>query len=175
MAFDFTNEKGETESIEEDINEIIALRFSDDPMSWYNSKNKHIVTIVNSRNISYPKVMKMRRSPEFKGAAEAFLLNNGYEVDDIMLKKAGVLGEKRQIVRHDPRASKHVIWGEIVSQTEKEVVIRTYPPLKNEFANLTKRQLQNMYIELREQQEDSEEVAVEDNSPDPVQESAETE
>ena len=149
MAFEFTYEEKPL-SIEEDINELIAMRFGDNPVSWYNSKNKHIQTIVNSTGISYPKIMKMRRSPEFKEAAEDFLTNNGREVDAIMLRQAGVLGEKRQIVRHDPRASKHVIWGELVLETEDEVVIRKYPPLKNEFANKSKKELIAMVIESRE-------------------------
>jgi len=151
MAFEFTKEDGKTSSIEQDPNNLIALRFGDNPMSWYNSKSKSIETVVNTQNVAYPKIMHLRRSPEFKAVAETFLQNNGYELNEANLRQAGVLGEKKKVVRHDPRASKHIIWGEIISESDNEIVIRTYPPLKNEFANRSKKELTEEILTLRDE------------------------
>lgn len=150
MAFEFTNSKGNAVSMEQNPLDLIALRFQEEPVSWYNSSNKNVKTIAKLHGIAYPKLMELRRSPEFKVVAEEYLSANGEEVNDKNLELAGVLGEKRKVVKHDPRASKHIIWGEIVRETDDEVVIRKYPPIENEFANKSKRELVQMVLEARD-------------------------
>jgi len=161
MAFEFTNSNGNQISIDHEPSDLIAYRFADDPLSWYNGSDKEAETISRIHGISYPKLMELRRSPEFKEAVEEYLENNGYEVNEENLEQAGVLGEKRQVVRHDPRASKHVIWGEMVSETEDEVVIRKYPPIENEFSGKSKKDLITEILSLRSQvgDEDAEDSA----------------
>ena len=151
MAFEFTNSNGNLISIDNEPSDLIAYRFADDPLSWYNGSDKDADTISRLNGISYPKLMELRRSPEFKEAVEEYLDNNDYEVNEENAVQAGVLGEKRQVVRHDPRASKHVVWGELVSETDDEVVIRKYPPIENEFSGKTKKDLITEILSLRSQ------------------------
>ena len=155
MAFDFTNSNGNMVSIDHEPSDLIAYRFADDPLSWYNGSDKEAETISRIHGISYPKLMELRRSTEFKEAVEEYLENNGYEVNDENFEQAGVLGEKRQVVRHDPRASKHTVWGELVSETEDEIVIRKYPPIENEFGGRSKKDLIKEILSLRSSAESS--------------------
>ena len=150
MAFDFTNEKGNIVSIEQAPEELIVMRFEDTPVSWYNGANKEANTIQSVTRISYPKLMELRRSPEFKASVEAFLLNNGHSETDKNLEQAGVLGEKRTINRHHPDAKKITVWGNIVEETDTRIVIEKLPVLENEFAGKNKSDLIKMVMAARE-------------------------
>lgn len=161
MAFEFTNSNGNTISVDHEPSDLIAYRFADDPLSWYNGSDKEAETISRVHGISYPKLMELRRSPEFKDAAEEYLENNGYEMNEENLEQAGVLGEKRRVVKHDPRSSKHVIWDEIVSETKDEVVLRIHPPIENEFSGKTKNDLIKEILSLRSQVSEEEAAAEE--------------
>ena len=150
MAFDFTNEKGNIVNIEQPVEELLLMRFEETPVSWYNGANKEAHTIQSATRISYPKLMELRRSPEFKLAAEAFLINNGYEETNDNLEQAGVLGEKKTISRHHPDAKKIVVWGNIIDETDTRVVIEKLPVLENEFAGKNKSDLIKMVMAARE-------------------------
>lgn len=130
--FSYTSESGKSLKIDKDPMELIAMRFQDPPVSWYDGADKEKKTIARMEAISWPRLTNLRRSPEFKLACETFLEKNGHEVTDENIDKAGWLPEKRTNAKRHPDAEKITVWGKIVSETDEEIVVQKLPDLEDE-------------------------------------------
>ena len=133
--FAYTDEQGEVQELELDINELFDVRWGDDrALGWHDREG---VPGVFSHPVlaNVPAVIKnvndMRKSSEYEAAACQWLGDNGHEANRKCLNRLGV-GVKKISRSNNPLNVKNVIYGEITDQTETQVIITIHPALPEE-------------------------------------------
>lgn len=141
QVFKYTNESGKPAEINKNPEDLIAMRFQDPPIPWYDGSDKEKETIARKEGISWPRLTGLRRSPEFKNVVETFLEKNGHDVNEDNIIHAGWLDKKRSNAKRHPDSEKFVVWGKLVEETDDRIVIEKLPDVEDEHKGKTRRDL----------------------------------
>lgn len=140
--------------IDVDINSLIAEVHNGTP--WYiNKKKPEKPSIMGDYNLTHQKVVRLRESDQYAEAVAIYIFDNNLDIEP---KSLGVGIERRGSKSHrHPDATKHVVWGQMVSETDDEVVIRKLPdvvPEKDPLKEASKKELMDKVRDLQQELEE---------------------
>ena len=160
--FTFTREDGTAKELDLDIDALLRVRWGDErALSWHDRKDVPGVfsnEVLSNVTGVIGNVNEMRKSPEYKAAAAAWLTASGYEVDRKGMNRLGV-GLKKSEKSNNPLNVKHVVRGELIEDikatedTPGTLVFTIHPELPEEEKpkkkRVTKSDLETQNAELQ--------------------------
>lgn len=158
--FDYTDTDGNMQSVDIDIEQVLTLRWGDNaPVPW-NDQDGTVGLYAHEVFSNVSQVIMIMRavrgSAEYESAAEAWLVTHGHNVNQKNKKRLGVGINKKKKTTNNPMNKRHVIHGEIISNTEVtddtpgEIIIRVHPEIPRQ-PKKTRKELEIEVAELRAQ------------------------